>query len=551
MMFQMTFAIITPALICGAFADRMKFSALLWFIGLWSVLVYAPIAHWVWGPDGFLSSAGILDFAGGTVVHINAGVAGLMAALVLGKRRGYRQEPMPPHNLVLSLIGASLLWVGWFGFNAGSAVAANGNAGMAMAVTQIATAAAALTWMLIEWAKPRGKPSVLGIISGAVGGLVAITPASGFVDPRGALIIGIAAGAACYWGATWLKNTLGYDDSLDAFGVHGVGGMVGAMLTGVLAVSAVGGEGKSGLIDGNWYQVVIQGYGVVVVVLYCAIVSLILLKADRYRDRAARRCRHRARGARSRDPRRGCPVTGAAGPSRYLARPRLPRRYLPVFRPCCDSFDTDRSEFRDRREFVFFLNRCAHTELGVRRLRGGTDNRLRRRGDNMTQRSRTRLTVGAASLLAAAWQIGAAPIGLGAGADSRAEPRRAAAGDKRAQGRGGARCVADHSGADRTADREPEPDQLRYRLPAREVLFRRRAHRYGDVPEQSGVRQSRRDRRCAKRPGLAAEQRGAVPGLRDGGRLFVSDPRDPVLPYATRLPGTRSGRFRWPTARWS
>jgi Amt family ammonium transporter len=278
MMFQMTFAIITPALICGAFADRMKFSALLWFIGLWSVLVYAPVAHWVWAPGGFLADAGILDFAGGTVVHINAGIAGLMAALVLGKRRGYRQEPMPPHNLVLSVIGASLLWVGWFGFNAGSAVAASANAGMAMAVTQIAAAAAALTWMLIEWVKPRGKPSVLGIISGAVGGLVAITPASGFVDPRGALIIGIAAGAACYWGATWLKNTLGYDDSLDAFGVHGVGGVVGALLTGVFAISAIGGDGKSGLIDGNWYQVVIQGYGVVVVVLYCAIVSLILLK---------------------------------------------------------------------------------------------------------------------------------------------------------------------------------------------------------------------------------------------------------------------------------
>jgi Amt family ammonium transporter len=212
------------------------------------------------------------------VVHINAGVAGLMAALVLGKRRGYRQEPMPPHNLVLSLIGASLLWVGWFGFNAGSAVAANGNAGMAMAVTQVATAAAALTWMLIEWTKPRGKPSVLGIISGAVAGLVAITPASGFVDPRGALIIGVVAGAACYWGATWLKNTIGYDDSLDAFGVHGVGGMVGALLTGVLAVAAVGGDGKSGLIDGNAYQVVIQAYGILVVVLYDAIVSLILLK---------------------------------------------------------------------------------------------------------------------------------------------------------------------------------------------------------------------------------------------------------------------------------
>jgi ammonium transporter, Amt family len=278
MMFQLTFAIITPALICGAFADRMKFSALLWFIGLWSVLVYAPVAHWVWAPGGFLADAGILDFAGGTVVHINAGIAGLMAALVLGKRRGYGHEPMPPHNLVLSVAGASLLWVGWFGFNAGSAVSAGANAGMAMAVTQIAAAAAALTWMLIEWAKPRGKPSVLGAISGAIGGLVAITPASGFVDPRGALIIGIAAGAACYWGATSLKNRLGYDDSLDAFGVHGVGGVVGALLTGVFAVAVVGGDGRSGLIDGNWYQIVIQGYGVVVVALYCAIVSLILLK---------------------------------------------------------------------------------------------------------------------------------------------------------------------------------------------------------------------------------------------------------------------------------
>src|SRR4051812_47833472 len=277
MTFQMTFAIITPALICGAFADRMKFSALLWFIGLWSVLVYAPVAHWVWGPGGFLNDAGILDFAGGTVVHINAGVAGLMAALVMGKRRGYGMEPMAPHNLVLSVVGASLLWVGWFGFNAGSAGAANGNAGMAMAVTQIATAAAALTWMFVEWAV-KGKPSVLGIISGAVAGLVAITPASGFVDPRGALIIGIVAGVACYWGATWLKNTLGYDDSLDAFGVHGIGGVVGAVLTGVLAVAAVGGEGKSGLIDGNAHQVVIQLYGIGVVVAYDAIVSLVLLK---------------------------------------------------------------------------------------------------------------------------------------------------------------------------------------------------------------------------------------------------------------------------------
>ena len=277
MCFQMTFAIITPALICGAVADRMKFSALIWFIGLWAIVVYAPIAHWVWGADGFLNTAGVLDFAGGTVVHINSGVAGLMCALMVGKRRGYPAEPMPPHNLVLSMIGASLLWVGWFGFNAGSAVTAGTSAGMAMAVTQIATATAALTWMFVEWAV-KGKPSVLGICSGAVAGLVAITPASGFVDPRGALIIGIAAGAICYWGATGLKHAFGYDDSLDAFGVHGVGGTVGAILTGVLAVSAVGGDGKSGLIDGNPHQVLVQLYGVGCTVIYDAIVSLILLK---------------------------------------------------------------------------------------------------------------------------------------------------------------------------------------------------------------------------------------------------------------------------------
>ena len=277
MCFQMTFAIITPALICGAVADRVKFSALMWFIGLWAVLVYAPIAHWVWGPGGFLNDAGILDFAGGTVVHINSGVAGLMACLVIGKRRGYGSEPMAPHNLVLSVIGASLLWVGWFGFNAGSATAANGHAGMAMAVTQIATATAALSWMFAEWGI-KGKPSVLGIISGAVAGLVAITPASGFVDPRGALIIGIAAGALCYWAATGLKNALGYDDSLDAFGVHGVGGATGAILTGVLAVSAVGGAGHGGLIDGNAHQVLIQLYGVACTAVYDAVASLIILK---------------------------------------------------------------------------------------------------------------------------------------------------------------------------------------------------------------------------------------------------------------------------------
>ena len=277
MCFQMTFAIITPALICGSFADRMKFSALLWFIGLWAVFVYAPIAHWVWGSDGLLNDAGVLDFAGGTVVHVNSGVAGLMAALVMGKRRGFGTEPMAPHNLVLSVIGASLLWVGWFGFNAGSAVAANGNAGMAMAVTQIATATAALAWMFAEWIV-KGKPSVLGIISGAVAGLVAITPASGFVDPRGALIIGIAAGVICYWATTGLKHAFGYDDSLDVFGVHGVGGATGALLTGVLAVAWVGGEGKSGLIDGNPTQVVTQLYGIGVVAVYDAIASLILLK---------------------------------------------------------------------------------------------------------------------------------------------------------------------------------------------------------------------------------------------------------------------------------
>jgi Amt family ammonium transporter len=277
MCFQMTFAIITPALICGAFADRMKFSALMWFMTAWALLVYAPVAHWVWGPGGFLNDAGVLDFAGGTVVHVNSGVAGLVAALILGRRRGYRTEVMAPHNLVFSVAGASLLWVGWFGFNAGSATAANANAGMALAVTQIATATAALAWMFAEWIV-KGKPSVLGIISGAVAGLVAITPASGFVDPRGALIIGVAAGVVCYWATTGLKNALGYDDSLDAFGVHGVGGALGAALTGVLAVAWVGGEGKSGLIDGNPGQVLTQLYGIAVVAVYDAVASAIILK---------------------------------------------------------------------------------------------------------------------------------------------------------------------------------------------------------------------------------------------------------------------------------
>jgi ammonium transporter, Amt family len=276
MTFQMTFAIITPALIAGAFADRMKFSAMLVFMGAWSLLVYAPICHMVWTPTGLMWGWGVLDFAGGTVVHINAGVAGLVAALVLGKRRGYGKVPFPPHNLVLSVIGAGLLWVGWFGFNAGSAVAANATAGMAMAVTQIATAAAALAWMFAEWIWKK-RPSVLGIISGAVAGLVAITPASGFVDPTGALAIGLVAGVVCFLASTTLKNALGYDDSLDAFGVHGIGGMVGAILTGVFATNVVNSAG-SGLIDGNGAQVITQIKAVIFTVLYTGIVSFVILK---------------------------------------------------------------------------------------------------------------------------------------------------------------------------------------------------------------------------------------------------------------------------------
>ncbi|MBT3305107.1 MAG: ammonium transporter [Alphaproteobacteria bacterium] len=274
MTFQMTFAIITPALITGALADRMKFSSLLVFLSLWMLLVYAPITHWVWG-GGFLGDAGVLDFAGGTVVHINSGVAALVGAIVLGKRRGYGTENMAPHNLVLSMIGASLLWVGWFGFNAGSAVAANGSAGMAMAVTQIAAAAAAVSWMVVEWIF-RGKPSVLGIISGAVAGLVAITPASGYVDPFGALIIGLAAGLVCYWGAVVLKPKMGYDDTLDVFGVHGLGGITGAVLTGVFAVEAIG--GTKGLLEGNPGQVLVQIEGIVATIVYSAIATFIILK---------------------------------------------------------------------------------------------------------------------------------------------------------------------------------------------------------------------------------------------------------------------------------
>lgn len=277
MMFQMTFAIITPALICGAVADRMKFSALMVFTTLWAILVYTPIAHWVWHPNGWLFAKGVLDFAGGTVVHINAGIAGLVAAIVMGRRRGYGHENLAPYNLGLALIGAGLLWVGWFGFNAGSAAAAGGRAGMAMAVTQIAAAGAALAWIAAEWILRR-KPSVLGIVSGAVAGLVAITPASGYVLPSGALAIGIIAGLVCFWASVYLKRAFKYDDSLDVFGVHGVGGIVGAILTGVFASSAVGGDAARGWVDGNPGQVLTQVYGVAVTVIYTAILSLILLK---------------------------------------------------------------------------------------------------------------------------------------------------------------------------------------------------------------------------------------------------------------------------------
>ncbi len=272
--FQMTFFIITPALIVGAIVDRIKFSSMLVFMILWSLIVYAPICHWVWG-GGFLGGAGVLDYAGGTVVHINAGIAALVCCIVLGKRVGFGSESMAPHNLTLTVIGASLLWVGWFGFNAGSAAAADARAGMAMLATQIATAGAALAWMFVEW-MAKGKPSVLGIASGAVGGLVAITPAAGFVLPGGALMIGIAAGILCYWGATSLKHMVGYDDALDVFGVHGIGGIVGAVLTGVFAAESVGGTG--GLLEGNAAQVWIQIKGIVWTVVWSGGASFVILK---------------------------------------------------------------------------------------------------------------------------------------------------------------------------------------------------------------------------------------------------------------------------------
>jgi Amt family ammonium transporter len=274
MTFQMTFAIITPALMVGAFAERMKFSAMLWFMAIWLLVVYAPVCHWVWGDGGWLGALGVIDFAGGTVVHINAGIAGLIVALLLGKRRGYRTTPMPPNNLGYTIVGAAMLWVGWFGFNAGSQLAADGTAGMAMAVTQIATASAALSWMFSEWVLHK-KPSVLGIASGAVAGLVAITPASGSVGPMGAIAIGFTAGVICYLAATKLKNALGYDDSLDVFGVHAVGGIVGALLTGAFSATIVGG---SGIDTGIASQIGIQAIGVIVTIAYTGVLTLIILK---------------------------------------------------------------------------------------------------------------------------------------------------------------------------------------------------------------------------------------------------------------------------------
>jgi len=273
--FQMTFAIITPALMVGAFAERMKFSALLIFSAAWILLVYAPICHMAWSGEGALFwDWGVLDFAGGTVVHINAGIAGLIAAIMIGKRKGFPTTAMPPHNLGYTLIGASMLWVGWFGFNAGSAAAANGDAGMAMLVTQIATGGAALTWMFIEWFT-HGKPSVLGIASGAVAGLVAITPASGYVAPLGALIIGIVAGGGCFYAATTLKRKLGYDDSLDVFGVHAVGGIIGALLTGIFAPESMGGF-VADITPSS--QLFIQLKAVAFTIVYCGIISFVLFK---------------------------------------------------------------------------------------------------------------------------------------------------------------------------------------------------------------------------------------------------------------------------------
>ena len=279
LMYQATFAIITPAIIAGAFAERMKFSAMMWAMTLWVLCVYVPVAHWVWG-GGFLGTAGVLDFAGGLVVHLNAGIAGLVCALVLGKRQGYGHEYMAPHDLMLTLVGTSLLWVGWFGFNAGSALSSGELAGYAMLNTHISAAVAALVWMSIEWSS-RGKPSVLGILSGAVAGLGTITPAAGFVEPWAAMVIGLMAGAVCYWASVILKTRLGYDDSLDVFGVHGVGGILGTILTGVFATRLINDVAKGqpvGLVDGHGGQILTQLYGVAVVGAFSAIATWIILK---------------------------------------------------------------------------------------------------------------------------------------------------------------------------------------------------------------------------------------------------------------------------------
>jgi Amt family ammonium transporter len=278
-MFQMAFAIITPAVVTGSCADRMKFSAMLMFFTLWSLLVYAPLAHWVWSPNGWLASMGLADFAGGTVVEINCGVSGLICALMLGRRIGYGQENMAPWNLSYAVIGASLLWVGWMGFNSGGALGANGRAGMAVLVTQIAAAGATLSWMAAEWFL-RGKPSVLGAISGAVAGLVAITPASGFVLPGPALGIGLVAGAVCFWTATTMKTALKYDDSLDAFGVHGVGGIVGTLATGWFAFGPLSAtkNAPNGVYIGGMSLLTVQAVGVLACIAYCASASWVLLK---------------------------------------------------------------------------------------------------------------------------------------------------------------------------------------------------------------------------------------------------------------------------------
>jgi ammonium transporter, Amt family len=279
LMYQATFAVITPAIIAGAFAERMKFSAMMWFMALWLLFVYVPVAHWVWG-GGFLGAAGVLDFAGGLVVHLNAGIAGLVCCLVIGKRQGYGTEYMAPHNLVLTLIGTSLLWVGWFGFNAGSALASGELAGSAMLNTHISAAVAALVWMTVEWAS-RGKPSVLGLLTGAVAGLGTITPAAGYIEPWAAMVVGFLAGVVCYWASVIVKTRLGYDDSLDVFGVHGVGGALGTILVGVFATKVINDVNKGqavGLMDGNGGQILTQLYGVVVVTVFCGIATWIILK---------------------------------------------------------------------------------------------------------------------------------------------------------------------------------------------------------------------------------------------------------------------------------